>query len=189
MSEVVFLHGLESSTDASGVPIGGKARFLAEAFDAELVALDTSAARDALARAAARGPVRYPYDGYEDAFRVPMARARAALREDARVVVGSSFGGAVLLRLLHETPGWRGPCLLLAGAGVKLTPYDALPPGTRAILVHGRQDDVVPFEDSVRLAASSEAAELVALDDGHRLSSILHDGALGAWIRRLSASS
>jgi pimeloyl-ACP methyl ester carboxylesterase len=177
--EIVFLHGLESATDETGVPVGSKASFLRERYAANLVALDTRVAVDVAARCERERPEgwTYPYPGYDDAFATPMARARAALTLSTQLVIGSSFGGAVLLRLLHEG-GWSGPSLFLAGAGPKLTPYRTLPAGVRALLVHGTADEVVSIEDSRALVRTSDQAALWEVDDGHRLASVLTDETL-----------
>ena len=79
MTRVLFLHGLEGS------PHGTKGTWLREHYDVVAPALDTSSIEAAL----------------EDAL--------AALAAEPDVVVGSSFGGAVLLELLH-VGAWRGPC-------------------------------------------------------------------------------
>lgn len=176
MTRIVHLHGLESTVDDDLVPVGGKARFLVEHFgsDVTLVRLDTSAAVRIARQVFARtGTWRYPFDGYEEAFATPLARAREAITDETRLVMGSSFGGAVLLRLLHEAPRWTGPSLFLAGAGLKLTPYDHLPAGVPCLLVHGTADQVVPFADSEALAATSPTAMLRAVEDDHRLGSLL----------------
>lgn len=179
---IVFLHGLESAVDADLVPCGGKATFLRERYGAALVPLDTRAAVQAASRA---GPGwSWPFPEYEEAFHLPLARARAAIGPDTRLVIGSSFGGAVLLRLLCEG-GWSGPSLMLAGAGPKLTPHRALPDGAPALLVHGVHDDVVSIDDSRALTAASPTAALWEVDDGHRLGSILADGTLARAIRHL----
>lgn len=181
MTRIVHLHGLESTVDEDLVPIGGKARLLREHFgdDVDLVRLDTSAAVAVAHRVYGQtGDWTWPYDGYEQAFATPLARARAAITPDTRVIVGSSFGGAVLLRLLHEAPHWRGACVFLAGAGPKLTPHRTLPAGVPCLLAHGTRDTVVPYEDSVTLANSSPDAELRTLDDTHPLGSLLDGGLL-----------
>ncbi|MGC6515269.1 MAG: hypothetical protein ACON4N_12295 [Myxococcota bacterium] len=182
---VVFLHGLESSVDpVSLVPTGRKARFLAEAFDTVLVPLDTRRAvsvKDTLGLNA----MVWPYDGYEQAFETPVAKAREAMLTEPDVVVASSFGGAVALRLMHESPELSRPTVLLAGAGPKLTPYRTLPAGVPALLVHGRHDTVVPLADSEMLATTSDMADLMVLDDDHRLASVVCEAKLGAWVRRM----
>lgn len=84
------------------------------------------------------------------------------------VIVASSFGGAVLLRVMLEG-GWTGPAVFLAQAGVKFTVSDRLPTDARAILIHGEFDEVVHISGSVQLADSSPNATLVRVADGHRL--------------------
>ncbi len=183
---VVFLHGLESTLGADGRPVGRKANYLRARFGAVTPPLDTSVAC-AVARSIGPG-WRYPFSGYEEAFATPLLRAREAIGPQTRVVVGSSFGGAVLLRLLHESPSWRGPALFLAGAGVKLTHYRSLPGQVPVLLVHGREDVDVPPEGSALLAASSSSARLLEVDDEHRLASIVNDLHLGRWVEELAGS-
>lgn len=185
MSRIVFFHGLESTVDENRIPIGRKAQFLGTHYGAGLPGLDT---RDAIALrdrciAERRGWLSDPAAA-EAAFATPMRNARAALTDETRIIVASSFGGAVLLKLLHEAPAWRGGCVFLAGAGLKLTPHTALPPGCPAVFIHGRHDDVVAPEDSQRLARTgSGVSQYWEVDDGHRLPSVMEDGTLHAAIR------
>ena len=86
------------------------------------------------------------------------------------VIVASSFGGAVLTRVILEG-GWTGPTVFLAQAAHKFGVADSLPQGTEAIYIHGTEDDIVDFEGSAILARSSQSARLVAVEDGHRLKS------------------
>ena len=183
MARIVFLHGLESKVDADLVPTGSKARHLRGRYGAEKVALDTRVAQE-IKRSLGADGFTDPFEGYDEAFAVPMQRAREALREDTELVIGSSFGGAVLLRLLHETPGWRGPSIFLAGAGVKLTPHRSLPDGIPVELIHGQHDTDVLLADSEFLAATSDSARLTVIDDVHRLKTVV-DGVLDAAIERL----
>ena len=106
-----------------------------------------------------------------------MPLARHVLKEHRpTVVVGSSFGGAVLLRLIQEGL-WEGPSVSLAQAGAKFGLPVELPTHVPAILIHGTQDDVVDFDESRRLAQSG-SAQLVSVEDDHRLGSILQNGVL-----------
>lgn len=172
MGKVLYLHGLESGPNA------GKAVALRKAgFEVEAPALDT-AATAALVNRGSRLPA-----AYTAALDGPLAQARDALlafRPD--VVVGSSFGGAVLLRLVGD-PAWTGAvAVMLAGAGPKMTGIDKLPPGVDVVLVHGRQDDVIPIDDSRGLAASSATALLIEVHDDHRLSATTASGLLAAVV-------
>jgi hypothetical protein len=86
------------------------------------------------------------------------------------------------MKLLHAG-AWSGPCVFIASAGAKLTGHVDLPPGTRAILLHGREDAIVPLEDSRQMAATGGAAvQLWEIGDNHRMKGILDTGILRAAI-------
>ena len=146
--KVLFVHGLMSS------PQGNKARYLARRVDARTPAMNTGDFRGCVAQQAAE---------------------IAAFQPD--VVVGSSFGGAVVLQLLTEG-AWRGPTLLLAQAALKLDEDARLPDDLPVLLVHGRGDEVVPLRHSQTLAATSSRAKLVEVDDEHRLIELTRSDAL-----------
>lgn len=177
--KVLFLHGLESK------PGGSKHRYLSERFDAMCPELDTSSAQELKPMMIGKSTPKR--EGIRDiAFARPMVSARAAIAEHKPdVIVGSSFGGAVLLRLLHEG-GWGGPAVFLAGAGVKLTKYKSLPPQTKAVLYHGAADDVVDCRDSLTLQENSEKAVCFLIQDDHRLHSLLENENLANVIRGLA---
>lgn len=169
---VQFIHGLESS------PAGPKAVYLRARFTAHVPAMETKR-------------VDVP------TFRRCVEQQRAellAFRPD--VLVGSSFGGAVAVELLRDGT-WRGPTVLLAQAALlarRRAPElgseaeVALPPGARVLLVHGLRDDVVPPEDSRRLARTGDPAlvRLVEVDDEHRLEGLLRDEALADLVREVA---
>jgi predicted esterase len=158
---VQFAHGLESS------PQGSKARLLAQHFDACTPAMNT---RD--------------FESCVGLHAGTLARFRPDL------LIGSSFGGAVVVALL-ERQLWRGPTLLLAQAAVHYNPSVRLPAGARVTLVHARQDDVVPIEHSRALAATASGAlgaiELIECDDDHALTQLVASGELVALVRRSAA--
>ena len=99
---------------------------------------------------------------------------RALLEESApELLVGSSFGGAVVWRLLAEG-AWSGPCLLLAPAAARLGLPWRLPQEVRTgplWVVHGLQDELLPWNDSLELARRNpeRGLQLVLVDDDHRL--------------------
>ena len=88
--------------------------------------------------------------------------------QNPEVIVASSFGGAVTCQVIKEG-AWTGPTVFLAQAGVKFGVVSALPEGTRAVFIHGKNDDIVAIEGSKRLAKSSSRATLITVEDGHRL--------------------
>lgn len=95
--------------------------------------------------------------------------AKRALRDfRPDVVVGSSFGGAVLLQLLQEGV-CRVPSILMAGAGILYGKAAKLPHDVAVTLIHGTEDGIIPYEHSILLVKGHPNANLVLLSDNHRL--------------------
>lgn len=120
-------------------------------------------------------------------WRRSLAVQRHALGENTiDVVVGSSFGGAVALELVARGE-WKGPTVLLCPAHrllagrARLTPTTL--PATRAqvLVVHGRQDEVVPPEHSRQLTEGTRA-RLIEVDDDHRLSTTANPANFRVWV-------
>ena len=110
----------------------------------------------------------------EESFPECYPIAQKALQEYAPdLIIGSSFGGGILLKILTEGL-WKGPSLLLAGAGVRYNIAKSLPLDVPALLIHGTQDKIVDVEDSRILAASSPHAQLIEIQDNHSLKTILN---------------
>ena len=154
--KVHFVHGLESS------PSSRKALLLKEYFDAETPAMDTS--------------------NFQQCVDVHQA---ALKRRVPDVLIGSSFGGAVVLALLQRGL-WQGPTLLLAPA---MSHYDlepVLPAEIPVLLVHATLDDVVSVEDSRSIAQANSNAELIEVDDDHALSATVSRGELVEWVKLLA---
>lgn len=148
---IVYLHGM------GGSPRGDKVRYLSKYFN-----------------------VYAPQLVPEKPF-LCLRLAVSAIQEfHPHVLVGSSYGGAILTWLIQHGE-WNGPSVLLAPAlGVNL-PYSIwLPRGTPAVVVHGTWDDVVPVEHSQKLVASGKVQgspfpELVTVPDQHTLRSLLKE--------------
>jgi hypothetical protein len=81
---------------------------------------------------------------------------------------------------------WQGPALFLACAGVALTQYKELPDGSRALLIHCPDDEVVPFAHSQLLARSGgpqvHLMEVSEAEQPHRLPTILENGMLASAV-------
>lgn len=147
---VQFAHGFESSSQ------GNKARLLAQHFTAQTPTMNT---RD-----------------FESCVEV---HARVLQAFQPHVLVGSSFGGAVVVELLARGL-YTGPTLLLAQAAVHYRPEAHLPAGVPVMLVHAPDDDVIPFAGSERLARTGTPGlvELLTRDDDHALSKLCQSGEL-----------
>lgn len=102
-----------------------------------------------------------PKDDFEQSVRI----AQAAFDEHApEVVVGSSRGGAVAMNINSGNAGM----VLLAPAWRNWGAVKTVKAQT--IVIHSRQDDIIPFSDSEVLATGSPNAVLVEIGDDHRLS-------------------
>ncbi len=112
----------------------------------------------------------------------------ASFRPD--VLVGSSFGGAVVAELLAREL-WRGPTLLLAQAALRRSPTQRLPQAVRVWLVHGTRDEVIDPDDSRRLAETGapDSVRLIEVDDDHSLHESIRNGMLLDWVRQLARTS
>lgn len=157
--KVQFAHGLEGS------PNGNKSRLLAQEFDALTPAMDTS--------------------DFEACVQMHADSIHSFLPD---VLIGSSYGGAVVLALLQRGI-WSGPTLLLAQAGLPVGLPVELPNDVRIWLVHGIHDDVIDIEDSRQLAAAGQASHvrLIEVDDDHPLQQSVASGALINWVKQLAA--
>jgi alpha-beta hydrolase superfamily lysophospholipase len=150
LPRILFVHGLEGS------PQGRKARLFERHFDAHTPWMDT---RDF------------------DACVRQQADALASYRPD--LLVGSSFGGAVVVTLLEQGL-WTGPTLLLAPAALRLCPISRLAENVPVTIVHGRGDTVIDIEDSRKLARTGTPGwvRLFEVDDAHDLGALVESGRL-----------
>jgi predicted esterase len=157
MSElkIQFVHGLESS------PQGRKAKFLENRFIAYTPQMDTS--------------------DFASCIRL-QTEAVTSFRPD--LLLGSSFGGAVVVTLL-ELGVWNGPTLLLAPAALRYDPAARLPEGVPVTIVHGTGDTVVDIEDSRKLALTGLPGwvRLFEVDDAHDLAGLVESGQLAEIAR------
>lgn len=148
--KILFVHGLEGS------PQGRKARLFEHHFQARTPWMDTRDFAACLQQ---------------------QAEAIADFHPD--LLVGSSFGGAVVVTLL-ERGVWTGPTLLLAPAALRLGPTSRLADNVPVTIVHGRGDTVIDIEDSRTLArtGSSGWVRLFEVDDAHDLGGLVESGQL-----------
>lgn len=119
----------------------------------------------------------------------------AVLQENPDIVIGSSWGGAVVVELMRQGV-WSGRTILLAPAVQRVCQRTGQGDsgemarqlrGRRVIIFHDPTDEVVPFVDSEVFATEGEF-ELRAVDGGgHRLLGICEDGRLAAALHALSA--
>jgi pimeloyl-ACP methyl ester carboxylesterase len=108
-----------------------------------------------------------PRDDFEQSVQI----ARRALEGAAiDVLIGSSRGGAVAMRIASASPA---PLVLLAPAWRYFGAAPAVRRDTR--ILHGIKDNIVPLADSIELEQKNclPAENLVPINDDHRLASPL----------------
>ena len=157
----MYLHGLEGS------PKGTKGAWMVQHYGAHAPEMPAKMANP---------------DAFEESYQIAAEAVRSL---QPNLIVASSFGGAVLLKLVHEKV-WTGPCVFLAQAGIKYGLDARLPAGTHAILIHAEEDKLVPFADSMKIAeASGSQVELWPTGGNHKLHHITTDGTLKRAVEQL----
>jgi pimeloyl-ACP methyl ester carboxylesterase len=144
VQRLIYLHGLESTSQ------NGKARRFAELFPGMLTPDFT-------------GP-----------FEQRMQQLLPILGDQKGwTIIGSSYGGLMGASFAHDQPGQVRKLVLLAPA-ITLPEFaarpDLRPVDVPAVIIHGRQDDVVPPEPVLALARRIFTdLTYMPVDDGHRL--------------------
>ena len=148
--KLIYLHGLESTSQS------GKAR-----------------------QFAARYPGMLTPD-FTGSFEARMGQLLPILgSETGWTIIGSSYGGLMGAVFTHDHPSQVRKLVLLAPA-IILPEFaervDLHPVSVPTVLIHGREDEVVPPEP-VRLLAEKYFTDLtqIPVDDGHRLHKAFED--------------
>ncbi len=141
---LIYLHGLESTSQS------GKARQFAEKYPGMLT------------------------PDFTGSFEQRMSQLLLILGDQSGwTLIGSSYGGLMGASFTHDRPSQVRKLVLLAPA-IILPEFssrpDLHPISTLTVLIHGRQDDVVP-PGPVLVLAESIFTNLtyIPVDDGHRL--------------------
>ena len=85
----------------------------------------------------------------------------------------------------------KGYAILLAPAGVKFGLPTLIPNGNKVVIIHDPTDDIVPFEDSLKIVNSNKAnrgatIQLIKTDGGHKLINLTTSGLLDRVVLGLS---
>ena len=121
----------------------------------------------------------------ERSFECCMEEQEKAIREfKPTLIVGSSWGGAIVLELIRRGV-WGGKTIALCPAYTKvhsilLTEDTKLPEGLKeCLVVHGTKDETIPYRHSEELVKNHPGLELLTIEgDNHRLDGMLESGQL-----------
>ena len=115
---------------------------------------------------------------------------KAIKQHQPDLIIGSSFGGGITMALM-QSGIHTGYAILLAPAGVKFGLPTLIPNGNKVVIIHDPNDNIVPFEDSLKIVNSNEAnrgatIQLIQTDGGHKLINLTTSGLLDRVISGLS---
>lgn len=176
--KIVFLHGLEGSVN------GRKAKYLKEKWGAFVPPLRTSKLIELKSTAENKSwenlDRKKKDDALEPAFR-DAVDAINYIKPD--MVIGSSMGGAILMKLVSE--GYvneNTPCIFLAPAIKQLLGAKKLPNLNCSSWILAENDEIVPNGFNIRACVESGGNLSISPEDGHRLSLIVENGLLDSAI-------
>jgi hypothetical protein len=121
----------------------------------------------------------FPHDDFGAALRIAQAEL-ARIKPD--VVVGSSRGGALAMNL----DAGDVPLVLLCPAWKRWGRVGKVKPGTQVL--HSREDEVIPFEDTLELLRNSglDESALTVTGENHRLFDPASLAAMAAVVKSLA---
>ena len=174
---LIFCHGLESS------PKGHKAIWLKERYGGLTPRLKTQETRDFFRIRKERKIGNKDEQGWRQELRLNARTVASTLCAGTKLLIGSSYGGAVVCEMI-SLGLWTGPVLLLASAHVQLSTLRKF--RSHSLCIHGTRDDTIPPEPVHKFCLQSGPKhEFWLIDDDHRLSTILTNGLLESAIGRI----
>ena len=173
---LIFCHGLESS------PNGNKASWLKEHYDGLTPTLKTQETRHFYSGPDNKSRSEHQ-EGVRQELRLNARNVASTLCEGTKLLIGSSYGGAVVCEMISMGL-WAGPVLLLASAHIQLSSLTKF--RGHSLCIHGTRDEIIPSVPVHKFCVQSGPThEFWLIDDDHRLSTILTNGLLKSAIGRM----
>ena len=167
---ILFLHGLE------GTPSGDKAIHLKTKWNANVPVLRTESLRALQAAHPGSEWQEMPKKAFAKAFNEAYSDVLAALAySPPDVIVGSSLGGALLVRLILEDK-WSGASVFLAPAIEALLGKIELPQIKNSVWILGEADLVIPNTPNIQYSMLVGGNLMISAGDNHRLEAALSSG-------------
>ena len=165
--DIVYIHGYEGSA------YGTKARWLKKNYSCFAVDMPDAKSTHPLGK---KAPLPQVLQGIKDAvapsaqFILPYIK-----KHQPKIIVASSFGTAVWLKLVQEE-GLRIPSILLAPACSVLDVGPGFPHDMHTIIIHGTNDGIITLKQAEEIHQKSGPLSLFwPIEDEHRLSRLTTD--------------
>lgn len=165
--DIFYIHGYEGSSN------GTKARWLKKHYSCFAVDMPDAKSTHPLGK---KAPLPEVLQGIKDAI-APSAQFILPYiqQQQPKIIVASSFGTAVWLKIVQEE-GLRIPSILLAPACSLLDVGSGFPHDMHTIIIHGTNDGIITLTQAEEIYKNSGPKSLFwPIEDEHRLSRLTTD--------------
>ena len=168
--DIFYIHGYEGSSN------GTKGRWLKKNFSCFGIDMPDAKSCHPLGKEA---PLPEVMQGIKEAVAPSAAFIKPYIEQiQPKIVVASSFGTAVWLKIIQEDPELAVPSILLAPACALLDVGEGYPHDVRTIIIHGTGDNIVTLEKAEAVHKASGPHSLFwTVEDLHSLPRLTTDRA------------
>ena len=166
--DIFYIHGYEGSSD------GTKGAWLKTNFSCFGVDMPDAKSSHPLGK---KAPLPEVMQGIKEAIIPSAAFIKPYIKQiKPKIVVASSFGTAVWLKIIQEEPTLAVPSILLAPACSLLGIGDGYPHHVRTIIIHGTKDGIISLEQAKKVhKESGDNALFWPIEDEHSLPRLTSD--------------
>lgn len=160
--DIFYIHGYEGSSN------GTKGRWLKENFSCFGIDMPDAKSSHPLGK---KAPLPEVLNEIRNAIEPSAVFIKPYIKKiQPKIVVASSFGTAVWLKIIQEDPAFAVPSILLAPACSLLKIGNAFPKDLRTIIIHGTKDEIIPMEEAQKIHEASGSKSLFwPIEDEHSL--------------------
>ena len=166
--DIFYIHGYEGSSN------GTKGTWLKNNFSCFGIDMPDAKSSHPLGK---KAPLPEMMQGIKDAVAPSAAFIKPYIEEiKPKIVVASSFGTAVWLKIIQEEPEIAVPSILLAPACALLEIGEGYPHKMRTIIIHGTKDGIITLAQAKDVhTASGKNSIFWPIEDEHSLPRLTTD--------------
>ena len=166
--DIFYIHGYEGSSD------GTKGSWLKKHFSCFGVDMPDAKSSHPLGK---KAPLPEVIQGIKEAVTPSAQFIRPYIEQiKPKMIVASSFGTAVWLKILHDAPHLAVPSVLLAPACSYLGVGEGFPHSMRTIIIHGTKDGIITMDVAQKVhTASGDKSLFWPVEDEHSLPKLTTD--------------